>query len=944
MTALYQSDSQPLTQTSPTESPVEMRDWLAALEAIRSELNRSRTLEDPELRERFHHLDLQTQRLQHQVSGVMQTAGAELFRAEREQLARLVNPMRQAPDISSLLNTCVGLIRDQLGAERVLIFRFGNERQGSVVAEAMEQGWTPALGESLPITTFGLDVSSEFLRFPLLKMDDVSQAGLTPYQRQLLDRFQVKAQLVLVIRVAGDPWGLLVVQRCLKPILWSEADLSLLSQVVTELTLLLQPLESQAESEAKILWERNLSDLLGKMLDQIRQTASIEQVFKSITGDLRSLLKTDRVAIYRFNPNWSGQFVAESVAAGWVKLVGQDVNDTYFTETQGSTYRQGQSLVVHDLAQSGHSACHRELIEQFQAKAYVVVPILQGDTLWGLLAAYQNAHPRQWQVAEISLLQRVGSQLGVAVDLAASLKEAQRQAEREQTLTKIVDRIRQSLDPDPIFKSTTQEVRQLLTCDRVALYQFKEDWSGEFVAESVAGGWVKLLGSQVKDSFLERTQGGRYVHNEYQAVDDIYATGFDACHLQLLEQFQARAYVIVPVLQGDKLWGLLAAYQNSTTRHWEESEINLLMQIGSQFGLALQQAEYLNQLRLQSEQLAEAAAREKAAKEQLQQRAIQLLVAVRPVFNGDLTVRAPITEDEVGTIADAYNNTIQSLRKLVVQVQTAASQVADTILAGESAMTGLSAQARQQLEELTQAQNEMQAAVTSTQAVVSNATQVEVAVQQANQTLQAGDRAMNRTVDGILAIRDTVSETSKKIKRLSESSQKISKVVSLIGNFATQTNLLALNAAIEATRAGEYGRGFAVVADEVRSLARQSAAATAEIEKLVQEIQMETSEVTAAMETGIQQVVEGTSLVNETRQSLNDIVASTAQISQLVQQITHVTARQEQQAQVVTDTMTDVASIASKTSADSDQIAQSFSHLLKMAEALQASVGQFKVE
>jgi methyl-accepting chemotaxis protein PixJ len=167
--------------------------------------------------------------------------------------------------------------------------------------------------------------------------------------------------------------------------------------------------------------------------------------------------------------------------------------------------------------------------------------------------------------------------------------------------------------------------------------------------------------------------------------------------------------------------------------------------------------------------------------------------------------------------------------------------------------------------------------------------------------------------------------------------------VNLIGNFTTQTQLLALNAAIEATRAGAYGKGFAVVADEVRSLARQSAEATTEIEKLVQEIQAETSAVSMAMDTGIQQVVSGTSLVNETRQSLNAIVAATTQISELVQGIAQTTLDQTQQSQTVIQSMTDVAAIANQTAADSVQISDSFQELLATAEQLQSSVGQFKV-
>lgn len=520
-------------------------------------------------------------------------------------------------------------------------------------------------------------------------------------------------------------------------------------------------------------------------------------------------------------------------------------------------------------------------------------------------------------------------------------------AEQEKAVTKIVNRIRQAFNVAEVFKIAPQEIRQLFRCDRVGIYQFKPDWSGEFVAESVGQGWVKLVGPETKtiweDTHLQQTQGGRYAKGESFAVPNIYEVGHSPCHIEVLEQFEAKAYIIVPVFSGDKLWGLLAVYQNSTPRHWQENQITLLARIGDQLGLALQQTEYLQQLEIQSAKLSAAADREKAAKELLQQRCIQLLTALRPALKGDLTVRAPITEDELGTIADAYNSTVQAMRQIVLQLQGAAQQVAQTSSNSNISLVGLTNLAEQQSAEITNALNKIQQMVDSTQAVVANAQLVQLAVQQANKTVDSGDTAMNLTVQAIQGIRETVAQTSKKIKRLSESSQKISKVVNLISSFATQTNVLALNAAIEATRAGEYGKGFAVVADEVRSLSRQSAAATIEIEKLVQEIQSETGEVAVAMETGIQQVVEGTNFVNETRQNLNAIVSATAEISQLIEQITNATQKQMQESVTVTSSMKDVAEIAQKTFDESHEITVVFQNLSGMAQDLLTTASKFKV-
>jgi len=874
------------------------------------------------------------------------------FRLWRRQLQDIANQMRQASDMDTLVNITVREVREKIACDRALIYRFNSPDSGVVIAESKTTGWTPALGENLPSVIFSLDTSQDYLEY--VSIDDIDRRKLSSYQRQLLEKFQVKASLSLPIVVEGKVWGLLAVKNCASARQWQEVEISLLSQITTELTYRLQSFAIQKEQQQQAQAKKSVV----KVIDKILRVSNVDKIFQTTTQEIRQLLKCDRVSVYRFNPDWSGEYVAESVGNNWVRLVGVDLKtvweDTHLQDTQGGRYAKGESFAVNDIYQVGHSQCHVEILEQIEVKAYVIVPILSGEKLWGLLAAYQNSGTRDWQPWEVIFLTQIGMQFGLAISQAEYLEQVRLKseqlvqiAEQEKALTKIVNRIRQLSNADAIFKVTTLEVRQLVKCDRVSVYRFNPDWSGEYVAESVGSGWVRLVGPELKtvweDTHLHDTQGGRYAKGESFAVNDIYQVGHSHCHIEILEQIEVKAYVIVPILSGGKLWGLLAAYQNSGTRDWQPWEVNLLARIGDQLGLARQQAEYLQQLQDQSAKLAEVAAREKAAKELLQQKSIKLLAAVRPALDGDLTVRAPITEDELGTIADAYNNTLRALREIVIQVQQAAQQVVQTSSSSDASLTGLTTLAQQQSEEITVALSKVQQMVDSTQAVASSAELVQVAVQQANQTVESGDAAMNRTVEAIQAIRETVAQTGKKIKRLSESSQKISKVVNLISNFATQTNVLALNAAIEATRAGEYGKGFAVVADEVRSLSRQSAAATIEIEKLVQEIQDETGEVAVAMQTGIQQVVEGTNLVSETRQNLNAIVAATAEISQLLQMITKSTHTQMSQSVSVTTSMKDVAEIANKTFAEANEISAMFQQLSSMAKELLASAGKFKV-
>jgi len=169
-------------------------------------------------------------------------------------------------------------------------------------------------------------------------------------------------------------------------------------------------------------------------------------------------------------------------------------------------------------------------------------------------------------------------------------------------------------------------------------------------------------------------------------------------------------------------------------------------------------------------------------------------------------------------------------------------------------------------------------------------------------------------------------------------------VVSLINQIALKTNILALNARIEAARAGEEGEGFVVVAEEVGALADQSARATQEIEQVVATIQKETSEVVMAMETGTSQVVKGTHLVQDAKESLGQILTVAQEINNLLQSISQATVSQSTTSQAVTALMQTVTQTSRQTAASSQEVADSLEGTAELAQELEAAVGQFKVE
>jgi len=307
------------------------------------------------------------------------------------------------------------------------------------------------------------------------------------------------------------------------------------------------------------------------------------------------------------------------------------------------------------------------------------------------------------------------------------------------------------------------------------------------------------------------------------------------------------------------------------------------------------------------------------AKEDLQRQVIRLLDDVEGAARGDLTVQAEVTADVLGAVADSFNLTIQNLREIVQQVSVAARQVSKSSTENEMFARSLSADALRQAEELAVTLNSVQVMTDSIQRVAESAREAEEVARSASTTALRGGEAVERTVAGILEIRETVADTTRKVKRLAESSQEISKIVALISQIASRTNLLALNASIEAARAGEAGRGFAIVADEVRQLADRAAKASKEIEQIVLQIQSETGGVMTAMEEGTQQVIEGTRLAEQAKRSLEDIIQVSNRIDVLVRSITADTVEQTETSRAVAQVMQSVELTAQETSQESQR-------------------------
>ncbi|HWG11190.1 MAG TPA: methyl-accepting chemotaxis protein [Rhodanobacteraceae bacterium] len=329
--------------------------------------------------------------------------------------------------------------------------------------------------------------------------------------------------------------------------------------------------------------------------------------------------------------------------------------------------------------------------------------------------------------------------------------------------------------------------------------------------------------------------------------------------------------------------------------------------------------------------------------ERNQQAIMRLLDEMGSLAEGDLTVKATVTEDITGAIADSVNFAVEALRSLVTTINETAVQVSAAAQETQATAMHLAEAAQHQAQQITSASakiNEM--AVSIDQVSKNSADSAEVA-QRSVQIASNGAAIVRQTISGMDSIREQIQETSKRIKRLGESSQEIGSIVELINDIAEQTNILALNAAIQAASAGEAGRGFAVVADEVQRLAERASGATKRIETLVQTIQSDTNEAVSSMEQTTTEVVNGARLAEDAGTALGEIEQVSGNLAGLIQGISSAAKQQSAAATNITSTMHVIQEITAQTSVGASQTAESIGNLAQLAQDLRRSVADFKL-
>lgn len=590
----------------------------------------------------IQHADLlsQTQHHEQQLQTALETALKQQTETlaktnQRERsLATVIDKIRRTLDLNTIFQTAATEVQKLVGVEHITIYQFDPTYGGQFIFESEPGQFKPLVGQRWDDEYLQQTKGGRFqANHPCVINSIEEDERFSRCHIQRLEDFGIKSIATVPLFQGNVLWGLLAGFEHTRSRQWQADEVDLLKQVAHHVSIALQQafylkqIQDYANEQAIAVQQERA---LAQVIDKIRRTLDLDTIFQTTATEVRHLLQADRVAVFQFDLDSDfslAELVSEDVAPNYTSSLAAKVEDHCFAKYKTPYYQQNHIFTINDVDNASLLHCHREILAKFQVRANMVAPLLKGEQLWGLLCIHQCSGPRHWKTSEKGFVTKIATHLSVALQqaellsqtqersqaLQQALDQVQRQkqhlaqvAEQEKALARVIKRIRQTLDLQSIFYSTTEEVRQMLQCDRVAVYRFSENWDGEFLYESVGEGW-KLLTEEFgetpiwEDTYLQQTQGGRYRHHQTLAVDDIYHAGLAQCHIDVLAQFQVKAFIVVAVFVGNQLWGLLGVYQNTGPRSWRKREVELAKQVANQLGVAIYQSELLTQTQQQSD-------------------------------------------------------------------------------------------------------------------------------------------------------------------------------------------------------------------------------------------------------------------------------------------------------------------------------------------------------
>ncbi|MDA0268262.1 MAG: PAS domain S-box protein, partial [Cyanobacteria bacterium] len=327
---------------------------------------------------------------------------------------------------------------------------------------------------------------------------------------------------------------------------------------------IIRDITDRKQNEALLYQQLGKETLLSTISTKIHQSLDLRAILETATLEIRDFLNTDRVLVYRFSPDWSGSVIIESVAKDWISILDRPIKDPCFEADHAKIFATGKVSVIEDIYNVDFKPCYIEFLEQLQVKAYLLVPIISQDGLWGLLVAQHCQAARSWQKVEVEVLQQISNQVAIAIHQAELYSQAQAELKTRKAVEKELRAGENSLRtlyeitslPDLTFE---QRLEKLL---RFGRHQFGLEIGR---LSQIEGDKYTVMAAQISDDIT--TQGAILsLSQQYcQAVLDV---GKTLCITQAscqgnwrghsaYQAFRIEAYLGTPVIVNDKIYGTL---------------------------------------------------------------------------------------------------------------------------------------------------------------------------------------------------------------------------------------------------------------------------------------------------------------------------------------------------------------------------------------------------
>lgn len=655
-------------------------------------------------------------------------------------------------------------------------------------------------------------------------------------------------------------------------------ELTSLGVNINDMAEKLELLQQQQKQETQQL------RLFTNTLISIRQPSSTDSLLNTTVTKIRQVFNADRVAIYRYGLQNDSQVLAESLAPGLLSISDDIITTQYINLEPIDDLKNNQTPVISNIYEANFNSEHLYLLEQLQVKSKLTVPIFKDSVFFGYLIVHHCNKQHTWQPQFVSFLTQLAQQLGLSLERIRLLEDSQ-------SLKNLAVHLASSWKSHDIYNVAVQDVRQALKADRTVIYKFGENGHGVFLAESVIAGFTCAMGMQLVEPCLGKCVD-KLTKGKIQVINNVYQAGLSSCYLRLLESFNVKANLVVPIIVGNELLGLLIAHQCSHPRNWQQSEIDLCEQSARLIGLALERADLFS-----TTQQARASAEHHISQQQQQkQHLFAQLMSLLEQIEG-----AVVTSSEViQHLTEIEDNQTHHINKIATTTNT-----------------------RDEIKTVAKSARLAATAASTTTSLVVNMNSI-----------------IDTNIENIRNLQNTIDETVSKIRNLGDDSQEIASLAILINQIATQTNLLAINADIEAARTSDNKQGFGMVAEEVAALANKCTAISNQIETIAHRLECEATEVVTTVESQSQQVTENTNSLITAKANLSEITDKCSQIETNVNSIYGATASQIQASKQVATALKNLSKLDTN---EYSQLLNSHSQAVALIKRMKQSLEMYQV-